>query len=331
MIVDAIDKRTKRIVKINETHPGQRCTCIHCGAEMYPVLEVKTPFFRCVVGEKHTNYLCEQLERTNRAYDPQLTDIAKLFANLFKPVRGKEDPPGEPEEDEKPDAFNPENGDLQDDDPEQDTEADVYDGDAAGEMEEEKEEDDEEDEAEDEPSEPLVLPCRTLSQLWRAGIHKFGPSERVGAGLRSDIFLWFKDFSKFFMRHEDLGERVLAVRPLWPVNKANAILFASFSTVRKSNESKPEYRKKYFVLVFRDRKEYNRACKKLFIRNTGNGGASGTAPKYDMVLVAGDWTELDEEEYVVYVKPGENNYGVQSSTVYSKNQIYPIPQRKIDQ
>lgn len=47
-----------------------------------------------------------------------------------------------------------------------------------------------------------------------------------------------------------------------------------------------------------------------------------------MVLVAGDWAELDEEESTVFVKPRENIYCVQSSPFYSKNQIYPIPQHK---
>ena len=335
MIVEAIDKRTKRIVKIKEAYSGQRCMCLHCGAEMYPVLAVKSPFFRCYDGEKHTNYLCEQLERTNRAYDPQLTDIAQLFGNLFKPVREKKDPPWGPEEDKNPDVFDPENGDLQEDDSERDTEGDADSDEAEGEAEEEKEKEEEEEgeEDEDEPSEPLILPCRTLSQLWKAGIYKLRPSDRIGSCLRSDIFLWFKDFDKFFARRVDLGKRVLAVRPLWPVNRANAILFTSFSSIRRSNESKieakPEHKQKYLVLAFQNRKEYNQACKKLFIRNTGNSGASSTAPKYDMVLVAGDWAELDEEESTGFVKPGENNCGVQSSPFFSKNQIYPIPKQKI--
>ena len=117
---------------------------------------------------------------------------------------------------------------------------------------------------------------------------------------------------------------MLAVRPQWPINRANAILFASFSSIRGSKE----YKKKYFVLEFQDRKEYNKACKRLFIRNVGNNGVSRTASKYDMVLVAGNWTELEEEECAVFVKPDENNYGVQISPFNSKNQIYPIPKHK---
>ena len=325
MIVEAIDKRTKRIVKIKEALPGQRCTCIHCGAEMHPVLEVKTPFFRCVVGEKHTHYLCEQLEKTNRAYDPQLTDVVQLFANLFKAVRGKDVPPEDPEEDKNPEAFGPENGDRLDDDPEKGTEVDVGDGDTAGETEADEEDKEDKEDEKNEPSEPLVLPCKTLSQLWKAGIQKFGPSERVGAGLRSDIFLWYKDFDRFFARRESLGERVIAVKPYKCLSRENAIVFGSYSKARGSEE----WRVKYFVLTFQERKEYNRACKKLFDRNTENVGSSETVPKYKMVLVAGDWTELDEEKSAVYVKSGKNNYGVQSSPLYSKNQIYPIPQYKI--
>ena len=309
MIVEAINKRTGKAVKIEEAYSGQRLTCPYCGVEVHPVLEVATPFFRCYEGGKHTNYLCEQLERTNRAYDPQITDITELFVNLFNPVREKEDFPWEPEDDEDSDALDPEDETLDGDEPTQTSRGGTDDG------------GDGENEA---ASGPVILPCKTLSQLWKAGIYKLGSSERIGSFLRSDIFLWYKDFDRFFARHEDLGERVLAVRPLWPVNKANAILFASFSSIRGSKE----YKKKYFVLEFQERKEYNKACKKLFIRNTEYSGTSRTVSKYDMVLVAGDWTELDEEEYAVFVKPGENVYGVQSSLFYSKNQIYPIPQHK---
>ena len=65
MIVEAINKRTGKTVKIEEAYSGQRLTCPYCGVEVHPVLEVQTPFFRCYEGGKHTNYLCEQLERTN--------------------------------------------------------------------------------------------------------------------------------------------------------------------------------------------------------------------------------------------------------------------------
>ena len=171
----------------------------------------------------------------------------------------------------------------------------------------------------------MIVPCKTLSQLWKAGIHKFGPSERIGSHLRSDIFLWYKDFDRFFARNTSLEERVIAVRPQWPINRANAILFASFSGIRGTSQ----YKTKYFILAFRDRKEYNKACKKLFSRSTDDAGTSRTKAKYDMVLVAGDWTELDKSEYSAYgVKSGEHIYGAQISDFYSRNQIFPIPQQK---
>ena len=108
MIVEAINKRTGKTVKIEEAYSGQRLTCPYCGVEVHPVLEVATPFFRCYEGGKHTNYLCEQLERTNRAYDPKLTDIMQLFDNLFNPVREKEVSPWGPEENEDSGVLDPE-------------------------------------------------------------------------------------------------------------------------------------------------------------------------------------------------------------------------------
>lgn len=277
MIVEAIDRRTGKTIKIEEAYSGQRLNCPHCGVDMHPVLGVETPFFRCYEGGMHSHYLCEQLERTNRAYDPKMTDIAELFVHLFNPVHENEDRPEEPEDDEHPDMLDQENETSDGEDATQTPDGGTDDGD-----------NDENEVA----SGPMVLPCKTLSQLWKAGIYKFGASERIGSFLRSDIFLWYKDFDRFFARHEDLGERVLAVRPLWPINRANAILFASFSRIRESKE----YAKKYFVLEFQERNQYNRTCKKLFTRSMDSIGTSRTVSKYDMVLVAGDWVELDQEK-----------------------------------
>lgn len=304
MVVEAIDKRTKKVVKIEEARSGQRLTCPHCGVDMHPVLGVPTPFFRCYEGGKHTHYICEQLDRTNRAYDPKLTDIMQLFIDLFNPVNEKERSSVESEKDL--DVLDPDGEMLDEDRFEVDT--------------------DDADEKEDEaPSGPVIVPCKTLSQLWKAGIQKFGPSERIGSSLRSDIFLWYKDFDQFFARNKSLNERVLAVRPRWPVNRANSILFESFSGIYKTGK----YKTKYFILEFQDRKEYNKACKKLFTRSTDSFGTNRTKAKYDMVLVAGDWTELDKTDYDAYgVKVGEHFYGAQISEFYSKNQIYPIPQQK---
>ena len=309
MIVEAIEKRTGRTVRAENAYSGQRLECPYCGVDVHPVLGVETPFYRCYEGGKHTNCICKQLDRTNRVYDPKLTDILQLFDNLFHPVREKEEPSWESDEDEG--LVDPELEDETRYGNESEYGADV--------------DTDEDEEEESKPAaEPVILPCRTLSQLWKAEIQEFKANERIGSHLRSDIFLWYKDFDKFFAQHESLGDRVLAVRPQWPINRANAILFASFSSIRGSKE----YKKKYFVLEFQDRKEYNKACKRLFIRNVGNNGVSRTASKYDMVLVAGNWTELEEEECAVFVKPDENNYGVQISPFNSKNQIYPIPKHK---
>lgn len=235
MIVEAIDKRTGKTVKIEEAYSGQRLTCPHCGVNVHPVLEVQTPFFRCYEGGKHSHYLCEQLERTNRAYDPQITDIAELFVNLFNPVRKKEEPSWEPEDDEDTDMLDLEDETLDGDEPMQTSEGGTDDGG-----------DDENEVA----SDPVILPCRTLSQLWKADIDEFKANDRVGSHLRSDIFLWYKDFDSFFACRDDLGKHVLAVRPRWPVNRANTILFASFSGFRKKGESKTVYKQKQFVLVF---------------------------------------------------------------------------------
>ena len=312
MIVEAIEKRTGRTVRAENAYSGQRLECLYCGVDVHPVLGVETPFYRCYEGGKHTNCICKQLDRSNRVYDPQLTDIAQLFDNLFHPVREKEEPSWEFDEDEGLVEPDMEDEDLYGDESEYGTDADT----------------DESEEEEGKPaSEPVILPCRTLSQLWKADIDEFKADDRVGSHLRSDIFLWYKDFDSFFALREDLGKRVLAVRPRWPVNKSNAILFDSFSM----DQDTKMYKNKYFVLVFDDRREYNQACKKLFVRNTESNGISSTAPKYSMVLVAGDWTELDEEKYLAFtVRPRGIFCGAQISNFSSKNQIYALQEFKIE-
>ena len=210
MIVKAIDKRTGITVKAQDAYSRQRYECPYCGVDVHPVLGVETPFYRCYEGGKHTNRICKQLDRSNRVYDPQLTDISQLFDNLFHPVREKEEPSWDSDEDEGLVDPELEGEDLHGEESEYGTDADT--------------EEDEEEESKP-ATEPVILPCRTLSQLWKAEIHLFEADDRIGSHLRSDIFLWFKDFDKFFAQHENLGDRVLAVRPLWPINKANAILF----------------------------------------------------------------------------------------------------------
>ena len=313
MIVKAIDKQTGITVKAQDAYSGQCYECPYCGVDVHPVLGVETPFYRCYEGGEHTNCICKQLDRSNRVYDPQLTDASQLFDNLFHPVREKEEPSWESDEDEGLVDPEPEEEYLYGDESEYGTDADT----------------DESDEEEGKPaSEPVILPCRTLSQLWKAEIHLFEADDRIGSHLRSNIFLWFKDFDDFFTHRKDLGKRVLAVRPRWPVNKSNAILFDTFS---KDQDTKM-YKNKNFVLVFDDRREYNQACKKLFVRNTESSGISSTAPKYSMVLVAGDWTELDEEKYMAYkVETGHYCYGAQISNFSSKNQIYALQKYKIKQ
>ena len=86
MIVEAINKRTGKTVKIEKAYSGQRLTCPYCGVDVHPVLGVETPFYRCYEGGKHTHCICKQLDRSSRVYDPQLTDISQLFDKHFHSV-----------------------------------------------------------------------------------------------------------------------------------------------------------------------------------------------------------------------------------------------------
>ena len=197
MIVEAINKRTGKPVKIKDARYGQRFACPYCSADMHPVLKAPNPFFRCNEGEKHKHYLCVQLdEPASKAYDPKRTDIEELFANLFRPVKEYNPPVLPPNNRNKPEKK-PETGRVGTE-PGEDAGGAVNDEPSTGFVEEPNEGED------DTPPEPVILPCRTLRQLWKAGISNFKSYERIGSYLRSDIFLWFVDFDRFLACHESL-------------------------------------------------------------------------------------------------------------------------------
>ena len=308
MITNAIDVITKENVTISKAHHGRRYSCPFCGVDMHPVLEVQTQHYSCFPGGRHSNPLCEQLVDKNRAYDPKLTDVTKLFDHLFRPVIERMPPPVPPVDGDDPDQK-PEPGD-----PETEPGNDPDDGEL------------DDDDKIPEPSEPVVLPCRTLSQLWKAKIHKLWPFEIIGSYFRSDVFLSHRDFERFLTRRDSIGKRIVEVRPLWVVDKRNAVVFEIFTRVAKT----AYYKKKYFVLGCNNRHDYNRVCRRVFLRVRNDSGSEKTVPGYRMVLLAGDWRELSEAECATYsITNRENIYGAQISHYYSKNQLYTIPEEKI--
>ena len=139
--------------------------------------------------------------------------------------------------------------------------------------------------------------------------------------MRSDIFLWFKDFN-LLKTAEPLGNRILAVRPVKPLSDANAILFKIFRKPRGESYSE----EKYFILKMDNRKQFNQACNRLFDRTENAAGTTKPVRKRNMVVIAGDWAEIDHADYATYeIDDGPHCFGAQIARYHSKKQIYPNP------
>jgi hypothetical protein len=237
-----------------------------------------------------------QLEKHGRAYDIQQTDLEKLFTGLFRPDKEPTTPPPPPpppgpEPEPEPGPENP------DDDG----------GEETG--------------GEEKPEVNKILPCRTLRHLWQVGIYNLLAYAKIGDVVRSDIFLWFKDFN-LLKTAEPLGNRILAVRPVKPIPNANAILFKIFRNPR----SESYFEEKYFILKMDNRKQFNRECNRLFDRKENAGGGTDPVPKHTIVVIAGDWSEIEHADYATYeIDDGPHRFGAQIAHYYSKKQIYPNP------
>lgn len=289
MIVEAIDVITQKKMHINDAGRGRRYSCVFCGAIMHPVLEVPNPFYRCHDGCFHTHPLCRQLERGNTAYNPEEIDVDLLFRNAFRPTPEPKPRPGpQPGPDDGPD--------------------------------------DGLDDEHDKPSSaPVIVPCRTMRHILNAGIHELDPDTKVGGKYtRSDVFLWYKDMPTLRVANS-LGRRIVAARPVRPLQASNAVLFSVFSKRYKSDV----YENVYFILAAPSRTEYNKLCRRLFGRVIDATGIGSNVSKYNMVWLAADWQRLDEGLYGQYSIPDrENDYGAHIGTYVSSRQVLPIPNNK---
>ena len=293
-VTSAINLETGEEEHVRNAKDGQLHKCKFCPAHMLPVQgAIREWHYRLAPGHQHTHPICMQLEKHGRAYDVQQTDLEKLFAGLYRPDKEPTTPPPSPGPEPEPEPG-PE-------DP----------GDDGG----------EETGGEEEPEINKVLPCRTLHHLWQAGIYNLLAYAKIGDAVRSDIFLWFKDFN-FLKTTEPLGNRILAVRPVKPLSDANAILFDIFRRPR----GEAYFEEKYFVLKMDNRKQFNQACNRLFDLKENAGGVTEPVPKRTIVVIAGDWSEIDHADYTTYeIDDGPHRFGAQIAHYYSRKQIYPIP------
>lgn len=295
MVNIAIDIETGEEVPAKKARFGHKYGCKCCGSPLLPVKHVPNPFYRCYAGFEHTHNFCKQWFKHGRAYDLQETDIDKLFADLLRP--DKEPTTSPPSPPPGPGPAGPGDGGEEN-------------GDSGGETSGEKE-----------PQINKILPCRALRHLWQAGIYNLPAYAKIGDAVRSDIFLWFKDFN-LLKTAEPLGNRILAVRPVKPLSDANAILFRVFCTIR----GKSYYEEKFFILKMDDRSHFNRECNRLFDRKENAGGSTDTVRKRNMVVIAGDWSEIEHADYATYeIDDGPHCFGAQIAHYYSKKQIYPNP------
>jgi hypothetical protein len=75
-----------------------------------------------------------------------------------------------------------------------------------------------------------------------------------------------------------------------------------------------------------NRTQFNKECNRLFDRVENAAGTTDTVCKHDMVVIAGDWSEIERGDYATFeIDDGPHCFGAQIAHYYSRKQIYPIP------
>lgn len=177
------------------------------------------------------------------------------------------------------------------------------------------------------PGEYEVVPCRTLSQLWKAKVAEMPHDMKIGKGILSDVFIKQKDFWRYLNKGDALNNRILELQPIKYYQNAKVVVFVA--QWRKKLKNGYEDREKLFLLRFSDDELFNDIQKRLFEWVIKDDGSSSPVRTFDAVLVAGWWRVCNADEYYSYgVHPYEKCIGVQLANCTSRKQIYMIPEMR---
>lgn len=140
------------------------------------------------------------------------------------------------------------------------------------------------------------LPVRSLEDLWNTGI-ALAETGKTANGDVSDILLCGKRATAAMHGNEPIGPYAIKVRPEYYFRGAQRIRFVFSFTEHNAIVGDNKYYKKILDLHFADTHEFEYYTKKLFRteRNSSDRGM-GLKPKYDVVLIHGNWQSLSNTE-----------------------------------
>ena len=296
MIKFAIDKRTQKLVPISKATKDESHECEYCGVDLYPVDGSVNDFFRCFEGKPHKRPICAQMAQRSSSnrniYNAEEINPTDFFQGLFTPAQGEN-------------GGNSGTGVTAGGHPTVPP--------MGGET----------------PEEFVIVPCRTLGQLWRAKVAEMPHCMWIGDGcILSDIYLKQKVYWIYLEKGTVLNNRILELRPLFPDRYGKR--FISFGASWEVKSECGFFRhNELFILRFADANLFDNMYQKLFALEVKENGTSERVRLYDGVLVAGCWHKCEPEDYNAYgLKLDTNCIGVQIADCISKQQIFGIPETR---
>jgi hypothetical protein len=157
--------------------------------------------------------------------------------------------------------------------------------------------------------------------LWMAGIPFAEPDMPVHGGVLADFLIGPRAFAQYLADGSDIGQRIIVAKPDRPLS-GHRIRFLCDWPIDENSKT-PDF-KKYFVVQFDTAKDFWYYCNQM-IDQRKTDGETLWCPKFEWVMLAGDWHAVDKTECkktCYKCQRVANCYGMQYAEFHSRNQIY---------
>jgi hypothetical protein len=161
----------------------------------------------------------------------------------------------------------------------------------------------------------------TMRLLWMAGIPFAEPDMPVHGGVLADFLIGPRAFAQYLADGSDIGQRIIVAKPDRPLS-GHRIRFLCDWPIDENSKT-PDF-KKYFVVQFDTAKDFWYYCNQM-IDQRKTDGETLWCPKFEWVMLAGDWHAVDKAECkktCYKCQRVANCYGMQYAEFHSRNQIY---------
>lgn len=175
---------------------------------------------------------------------------------------------------------------------------------------------------------PIVLPFKSLKQIYEYGRCQNNPYERCGNYKISDFYIHFRWLADVLKNTKVLGARIIHAKFEFCDSPSNSLIFRAY---KYSHAEKKTLFQVKFKLTFSKRKECNDFLNKVkevsLDENTGRMITRGKTA----LLAASDWERLSDNECKLLCSEGNkancaNCKGMYTTHFISKGQIYVTPE-----